>query len=161
MSHGDSGLHCLWGEAAAVSPHKIYPALQSYPLQEREELKKYKHPNDSIIIQDEHISSTSKEPPLSARLSLISNENERQLNNFMIGQVRLNQCICQDCRTAKSSPQCLFIGIGNLRAGMVLFYGSHQGLAGQDPVQIPVSDNIEILLDEGIEFVFLWAYNRG
>jgi hypothetical protein len=62
-----------------------------------------------------------------------------------------------DCRIP---PKCLFIGDGNLRAGMVLFYGSHQDLAGKDPVQIPVPDDIEILLDDCVEFALLWAENR-
>jgi len=60
------------------------------------------------------------------------------------------------------NPPVIYIhGGGNLRAGMVLFYGSHQDLAGQDPVQIPVPYDIEILLDEGVEFAFLWAENGG
>ena len=45
--------------------------------------------------------------------------------------------------------------------GMVLFYGDHQGLPRKDPVQIPVTDHIKMLLYKGSELLLFWTENRG
>ena len=44
---------------------------------------------------------------------------------------------------------------------MVLFYGDHQDLACKDPVQITVTDDIEILLYQGGKFPLLWTRESG